>query len=125
MKVLIADADEVFRSNLAAQLVKRGVQVSVVDDGEQASRLACSAKADAVLLGVSGQDRSLVSFVSRVREVCPYAEVILINHDGDVPLSIEAMKLGAFAEFGTPVDMEELEHGLRLIQERKREGSGN
>jgi DNA-binding NtrC family response regulator len=124
MKVLIVDADEAFRANLATQLSRRGVEVLVTDDGEQAGRMACSDKADAVLLGVSSHDRSLVAHVGRVRKACPRAEVILINHSGDVPLSIEAMKMGAFAELAAPVDMEELEDKLRLIRERRGGRSG-
>ncbi len=118
MRVLIVDADEAFRTNLATQLSRRGVQVSVTDDGDQAGTMACSKKVDAVLLGVSCHDRSLVANVGRVRKACPRAEVILINHSGDVPLSIEAMKMGAFAELAAPVDMEELENGLRLIRKK-------
>ncbi|GEM_PF-909584 len=122
MKVLIVDSDAPFRRQLAQQLSRRGVQVHGTDDVEEAYAMACNQQVDAVLLGVTGQERGMLAFLNDVRSACPQAQVIFINHSGAVPLSIEAMKLGAYAEIGAPVDMEELERKLRSIQDLKSGG---
>lgn len=123
MNVLIFDADSAFRKHLAQQLTRRGVHVSDTDDVEDAENMACREHMDAVLLGVSGQDRTHLPLLATIRSACPGAKVVFINRSGNVPLSIEAMKLGAYAEMAAPVDMEELERMLRNIRDMKR-GSG-
>lgn len=119
MKVLIVDSDAGFRRLLAQQLSKRGVQVQGTDDVEEAHEMACRQQVDAVLLGVTGDERGTLAFLGDIRTACPRAHVIFINHSGKVSLSIEAMKLGAYAEVGAPVDMEELERKLRSILDLK------
>lgn len=119
MKVLIVDSDAAFRRQLAQQLSRRGVQVQGTDDVEEAYEMACKEQVDAVLLGVTGTERGMLAFLSDLRVACPQAHIIFINHSGAVSLSIEAMKLGAYAEVGAPVDMEVLERKLRSILDLK------
>jgi DNA-binding NtrC family response regulator len=108
MKVLIVDADEGFRNHLAQRLIRQGLTVHETDNAEEAHSMACQEKIDAVLVGLSSPKQTLLSFLREIRQNCPKSTVILINHSDDVPLSIEAMKHGAFDEVSTPVDLEEL-----------------
>ncbi len=122
MKVLIVDADDSFRDNLAQRLTKRGLTVFATSDAKEGRAITCQKKMDAVLLGLSSPKHSLLSFLREIRLDCPESEVMLINHSGDVQLSIEAMKLGAFDEIGAPVDLEELLRKLdAALSERKNE----
>lgn len=120
MKVLIVDTDAGFRRQLSQLLSRRGVQVQGADDMEQAREMACRQQVDAILLGAAEHERGMLAFLGDVRIACPQAQVVFINHSGTVSLSIEAMKLGAYAEMGAPVDMEELERKLRSILDHKK-----
>ncbi len=108
MKVLIVDADEGFRENLAQRLSRRGLTVQAIGNAEEGRVMACQNQIDVVLLGLSSSRQTLLSFLRGIKQDCPGVEVILINHSGDVPLSIEAMKSGAFDEVSAPVVLEEL-----------------
>lgn len=108
MHVLLIDADDDFRRNLADRLTKRGLTVRDTGDAAEAERLAAGETVDAILAGLSSPRESLLHFLSAVRQARPESTVILINHSGEVSLSIEAMKLGVADEVGVPVDLEDL-----------------
>ncbi len=109
MNVLIVDSDTAFRSSLALQLRKKGIAVQDTGDLDEARSLACREKTQAILLGLSSREQTRLPFIPEVRKLCPNAPVVLINHSGDVHLSMDAMKHGALTEIATPVDMGELE----------------
>ncbi len=115
MNVLIVDSDETFRGHLARRLTHSGLTVHATGDADEGRRLACEENVDAVLVGLSNPKQALLAFLRKIRHECPNSEVILINHSGNVPLSIEAMKLGARDEVGAPVDIEELLQKLEAI----------
>ena len=115
MEVLIVDADDGFRENLAQRLSRHGLTVSETGDAKEGRALACQGHMGAVLVGLSSPKQTLLSFLREIRHDCPEIEVMLINHSGDVQLSIEAMKHGAFDEVGAPVDLEELLRKLNTI----------
>ena len=116
MNVLIVDTDETFRGHLANRLIHRGLTVHATGDSDEARALACEQNVDAVLVGLSNPKEALLAFLRKIRHECPESEVILINHSGDVTLSIEAMKLGARDEVGAPVSIEELFQKLEAIK---------
>lgn len=119
MKVLIIDADDSFRENLAQQLSRRGLTVNETGDAKEGRAIACQGKFDAVLVGLSSSKQALLSFLRKIKFDCPGIEVMLINHSGDVQLSIEAMKHGAFDEVAAPVDLEELLRKLDTISSKE------
>jgi len=108
MNVLLIDADDEFRRNLADRLSKRGLTVKDAGDVAEARRLTEGKTADAILAGLSSPKDSLLFFLSELRQKSPESTVILINHSGEVSLSIEAMKLGVVDEIGVPLDLEDL-----------------
>jgi DNA-binding NtrC family response regulator len=108
MNILLIDADDDFRRNLATRLSKRGLSVRETSDASEAKRLIVGKEVGAILAGLSSARDPLLSFLTEVRQECSENGVILINHSGEVSLSIEAMKLGVADEVGVPVDLEEL-----------------
>ena len=108
MNILLIDADDDFRRNLATRLSKRGLSVRDTSDTSEAKQLVAGKKVRAILAGLSSARDPLLSFLSEVRQECSENRIILINHSGEVSLSIEAMKLGVADEVGVPVDLEEL-----------------
>ena len=108
MNILLIDADDDFRRNLATRLSKRGLSVLDTSDASEARRLVAGKEVGVILAGLSSARDPLLSFLSEIRQECSENGVILINHSGEVSLSIEAMKLGVADEVGVPVDLEEL-----------------
>ncbi|MEF2230307.1 MAG: response regulator [Pseudodesulfovibrio sp.] len=120
MHVLLIDADDDFRRNLADRLSKRGLAVRDAGDVAEARRLAKGKPADAILAGLSGPKDALLHFLVDIRQECPESTVILINHSGEVSLSIEAMKIGVADEVGVPVDLEALLGKVRAAVEKRK-----
>ncbi|WP_319468044.1 response regulator [uncultured Pseudodesulfovibrio sp.] len=116
MNVLIVDTDEAFRGTLARRLAHNGLTVHATGDAREGRVWACEEHVDAVLVGLSSPKQALLAFIRKIMHECPDSKVILINHSGNVPLSIEAMKLGARDEVGAPVDIEELVRKIETIR---------
>jgi len=122
MNVLLIDADDEFRRNLADRLSKRGLTVKDAGDVAEARRLTEGRTADAILAGLSSPKDSLLFFLSELRQKSPESTVILINHSGEVSLSIEAMKLGVVDEIGVPLDLEDLLGKVRAAVTKRKGG---
>ena len=122
MNVLLIDADDDFRRNLADRLSKRGLAVRDAGDVAEARRLADGKTADAILAGLSGPKDALLYLLAEIRQESPESTVILINHSGEVSLSIEAMKLGVADEVGVPVDLEDLLGKVREAVAKRMDG---
>ena len=122
MNVLLIDADDDFRRNLADRLSKRGLAVRDAGDVAEARRLADGKTADAILAGLSGPKDALLYLLAEIRQESPESTVILINHSGEVSLSIEAMKLGVVDEVGVPVDLEDLLGKVREAVGKRKDG---
>ena len=122
MNVLLIDADDDFRRNLADRLSKHGLAVRDAGDVAEARRLADGKTADAILAGLSGPKDALLYLLAEIRQESPESTVILINHSGEVSLSIEAMKLGVVDEVGVPVDLEDLLGKIRAAVGKRKDG---
>lgn len=118
MKVLILEADAEFRSHLVQRLSALGFDVVGSGDPAEGVETALSRSIDAIVLGLSGFRRTALAFLAEVREKCPGPAIILINRSGDMTLSMEAMKLGAFDEVTAPVHVEDLARKLREVSNR-------
>ncbi len=92
MKVLIAETDTEFREHLIQRL-------------DESVRLLEHTGINLVVLGLSGFGRPSLAFMEEVLEKARETKFVLINRTGNVSLSIEAMKLGAYDEIAVPVDI--------------------
>ena len=85
---------------------------------------------DVVLLGVDGLGRQGLSVIQPIKSARPQVEIIIINDSGQIDLSIEGMKLGAFDDFLIPVDIVSLvtrikEAGQKNIAKKYTVSHGN
>lgn len=108
MNILLIDADDDFRRTMTTRLAKRGLTVRETGVASEARRLVGEMNTNVILAGLSSARDPLLSFLIEMRQDCSNIGVILINHSGEVSLSIEAMKLGVVDEVGVPVDLEDL-----------------
>ncbi len=127
MKVLIIDDNPAVRTTL--QLVLNGVfdEIAAVGDPRLIPALLAAGNIDAVLLDMNFDNSRLdgsdgLFWLSRIKESENAPAVVLITAFGDVPLAVEAMKLGAEDFVTKPWDNDELIAKLNKAIARNRAG---
>lgn len=118
MKIMIVESDTEFRENLATRLRGEGLNVFESDNLNDANELVKKNKLQAIVLGLSGFGRNSLSFIKNVSTIIPDLKIILITRHNTIPLSIEAMNMGACAEVPVPVDIAFLIKTLRSADNR-------
>jgi DNA-binding NtrC family response regulator len=76
---------------------------------------------DVVLLGLTTLHKEGLAILEMIKKVRPLTEVITINGSGEVALSIESMKLGAFDDFMGPFNIESLVERIHDASVRKKQ----
>ncbi len=115
MKIMIVEKDSEFREHLVLRLRKEGLQVTESGSLDEAEKLISVDGLDGIVLGLSGFGRSSLKFMKDISAIVPDLKVVLINRHYMIPLSIEAMNLGACAEISVPVDIAALVKNLRKV----------
>jgi len=125
MKVLIIDDNPAVRTTL--KLVLNGVfdEIAAVADPRLIPALLAAGNIDVVLLDMNFDNSRLdgsdgLFWLSRIKECENAPAVVLITAFGDVPLAVEAMKLGAEDFVTKPWDNDELIAKLNKAISRNR-----
>lgn len=125
MKVLIIDDNPAVRTTL--KLVLNGVfdEIAAVADPRLIPALLAARNIDVVLLDMNFDNSRLdgsdgLFWLSRIKECENAPAVVLITAFGDVPLAVEAMKLGAEDFVTKPWDNDELIAKLNKAISRNR-----
>ncbi|WP_291329573.1 response regulator [Desulfovibrio sp. UCD-KL4C] len=118
MKIMIVESDTEFRENLATRLINAGLKVFESDNLDEAKEQIIRNKLQIIVLGLSGFGRNSLAFMKTVSTIVPDLKIILITQRNTIPLSIEAMNLGACAEVPVPVDIAVLLKTLRSADNR-------
>jgi DNA-binding NtrC family response regulator len=110
VKILIVEADEVFRRNISQRLRLEGHQIHEAGGENEAKQIIQRIDMDVVLLGLGGLKRRGLILLREIKRFRPRTEVILMtpSEDLSLSLSIEGMKAGAFDDLLVPFDMETL-----------------
>lgn len=129
MKLLIVDDNRAVRSTLKLVLSDTFDEVAAVGDPHLLPALLLPGNIDVVLLDMNFDNRRLdgsdgLFWLSRIKESANAPAVVLITAFGDVPLAVEAMKLGAEDFVTKPWDNNDLvEKLLRAIEKNRRRNS--
>ena len=126
--VHVIDDDEAMRESLAFLLGAVGLEVRTYDSALAFLDVAPNAEAGCVITDVRMPGLSGVDLLRRLRELKLGIPVIVITGHGDVPLAVEAMKIGALDFLEKPFDDEVLLASVRsalnqLDQDRKTPGA--
>ena len=113
-KILIIEADPVFRLKIAQRLRLASYQVFEAEERTDAMKYLATHNFDVVLLGMEGLEREGITLLGTIKRIHPATEVITVNGPKHMDLSIEAMKLGAFDDFLIPFELESLMTSIRL-----------
>jgi two-component system, LuxR family, response regulator FixJ len=128
--VHVIDDDEAMRESLAFLLGAVGMEVRTYESALGFLDVAPTAEAGCVITDVRMPGLSGVDLLRRLRELKLGIPVIVITGHGDVPLAVEAMKIGALDFLEKPFDDEVLLASVRsalnhLDQDQRRQGERN
>jgi len=112
-RVLIIEANPHFRSSVAVHLRQAGFAILTAADRSGARSLLGRQAVDVVLLGLGGLGAGGRQLLREIRATWPGIRVITLNQNEQIDLSIEAMRLGAFADLLPPFDLDALRETVR------------
>ena len=123
VEVLIVEADEVFRRNIAERLRIEGAVVVEAGNESEARDIAQNREIDVLLLGGKGIMQSGLPLLRFIKEIFPSIEVILMtpSEHHSLYVSIEAMKMGAFDDLLIPFDIKTLLDRIHAARQHKKE----
>ncbi len=118
-KILIVDDDQSFRFLLEEALKKEGYDIVSATSGEQALEIYQPDKFDLITLDIKMPGIDGFEVLSRIKQLSPQQQIVIITAYGAQKIAIEAVKKGAYDYFTKPFDIDE----LRLIIRRSLECS--
>ncbi|MBD3401527.1 response regulator [candidate division GN15 bacterium] len=109
VKLLVVDDEAQAREMLAGYLSNNGYEVTTAPDGETGLQLYEQLFSPLALIDMKMPGMSGLELLTRLREINPFIQVIMLTAFGSVETAVEAMRLGAFDYVTKPVeDLDEL-----------------
>jgi DNA-binding NtrC family response regulator len=117
--VLIVD-DEPSAREVCAQILKaQGLRTEVAESGERALEILETAQIDAVLTDVRMPRMDGMELLKIVRTRYPDTDVVIMTGFGSIAAAVEAIKLGAYDYITKPFSVEQLQHVLQRLMEKR------
>jgi two-component system, LuxR family, response regulator FixJ len=116
--VHVIDDDEAVRQALAFQLGSAGIEVRTYESAVVFLRVAPTVRTGCIITDVRMPELSGIDLVRRLRELKLSVPVIVITAHGDIPLAVEAMRLGAADFLEKPFEDEVLLASVRSALDR-------
>lgn len=111
--VHVIDDDEAARDSLAFMLGTAKIDVKTYESATAFLAVASNVKSGCIITDVRMPDISGIDLLHRLKELAIDVPVIVVTGHGDVPLAVEAMKIGAAEFLEKPFDDEVLLHAVR------------
>ena len=119
-RVLFVDDDKALRTSSVQWLELSGFDVAAADSAERAFAMAAADPPDVIVSDVRMPGADGLSVLRHFTELDPTLPVILITGHGDVPLAVEAMRLGAYDFLLKPFEPEHLVEVIRKADDKRR-----
>ena len=116
--VHVIDDDEAVRQALAFQLGSAGIEVRTYESAVAFLQVASTVRTGCIITDVRMPDLSGIDLLRQLRELKVSAPVIVITAHGDIPLAVEAMRLGAIDFLEKPFDDDVLLASVRSALEK-------
>ncbi|MGO1627138.1 MAG: response regulator transcription factor [Halomonadaceae bacterium] len=107
-RLLIIDDDEMFCHVLSRALTRRGFEVSVAQDAEQALALAVELKPAMATLDLKLEHSSGLKLLPDLLAAVPQCRVVVLTGYSSIATAVEAIKLGAVNYLCKPADADEV-----------------
>jgi len=106
--ILVAEDEDITRKHIVSTLSGEGYEVEGVDNGSEAFRRVEEGLYDVLIADIKMPGMDGLELLSRVKDISPETEVIVITGFGSIGSAIDAMKKGAFDYLPKPFDLDEL-----------------
>jgi two-component system, LuxR family, response regulator FixJ len=116
--VHVIDDDEAVRQALAFQLGSAGIEARTYDSAVAFLDVASTVHTGCIITDVRMPELSGIDLLRRLRELKHSVPVIVITAHGDIPLAVEAMRLGAVDFLEKPFEDEVLLASVRSALDR-------
>ncbi len=117
-KILVVD-DEIQTLEMLQMLLEMyGFEVFLAGNGHEALRVYEKEKPSIVLTDIKMPIMDGMEVLSKIKEINPMAEVIVITGHGDMDLAIKALNLDATDFINKPVQRKVLDQALKRAEER-------
>lgn len=112
-KLLILDDDLVFSATLARSLNRRGLDTTVVHNGEEALRVAEQTAFDFVTIDLHLMEDSGLQWIAPLRKALPHARLLVLTGYASIVTTVQAIKLGADDYLAKPVNADSILSALK------------
>jgi two-component system response regulator FixJ len=117
--VHVIDDDEAARHSLAFLLGTAKIEVKTYESATAFLAIATNVKCGCIITDVRMPEISGIDLLRRLKELKIGVPVIVVTGHGDVPLAVEAMKIGAAEFLEKPFDDEDLLAAVRAALDRQ------
>src|SRR5215471_14653836 len=117
--VHVIDDDEAARHSLAFLLGTAKIDVKTYDSATAFLAIAAYVKSGCIITDVRMPEISGIDLLRRLKELKIGIPVIVVTGHGDVPLAVEAMKIGAAEFLEKPFDDEAILAAVRAALDRQ------
>jgi len=118
---LLIETDYLYRINLSNRLAQGNFRIFSANQPKEIKHLIKKKKIDVALLDLSGLKSEGLKILSLIKKLNPLTEVITLNGSGDMGLSIDGMKLGAFDDLLIPFDINTLMERIKTAYAQKQQ----
>jgi two-component system response regulator RegA len=108
LKMLVVDDDATFRTRLAKALSSRGYETCDAGDAERAMEIARQENPHRAVVDLRMPGESGLHLVSKLVELDPDIEVIVMTGYGSIATAVEAMRRGAVDYLQKPCDADQI-----------------
>jgi DNA-binding NtrC family response regulator len=120
IKVLVVDNEVEFASTLVERLCLRNIVAKGAFSGEDALSMITDCSPDVIILDLQMPDMSGLNVLSKVKDIDPTIEVILLTGHGSFEAAITGMERGAYDYIIKPVDLSLLVEKITEAYEKKK-----
>ncbi|MDN3526363.1 response regulator transcription factor [Halomonas sabkhae] len=107
-RLLIVDDDEMFCQVMHRAMSRRGFEVLVAHDGEEAMNLARQYQPEQATLDLKLEHESGLKLLPEMLALIPECRIIVLTGYSSIATAVEAIKLGAVNYLCKPVDADEV-----------------
>jgi DNA-binding NtrC family response regulator len=118
IRLLIVDDDDLLRQTLAKRFERQGISVTPAASGTDAIARAAESRQDVALLDLHLPDMSGIDVLTRLKEIQPELEALMLTAHSSVETAILAMKRGAYDYLTKPFHIPELEIQIQKAYEK-------
>ncbi|MBP8625603.1 MAG: sigma-54-dependent Fis family transcriptional regulator [Syntrophorhabdaceae bacterium] len=119
IRVLIVDDEVQLAEAFKKQLSKEGMDVTAVASGAEALMIINQEDFDVAVLDIKLNDIQGVDLLSKMRQIEPNIEVIMLTGYASIDTAIRSMKLGAYDYLTKPCKISELSSVISKAYEKK------